>query len=53
VRPDQFLVAALPAETAIDLQDPTFIRRITSTATPVTSRRGANRAPALKVLVSK
>jgi hypothetical protein len=53
VRPGHFLVAALPAETAIDLQDPAFVRRITATATLVTIRRGANRAPALKVLVSK
>jgi protocatechuate 3,4-dioxygenase beta subunit len=53
VRPGQFLVAALPAETAIDLQDPAFVRRIAAIATPVTIRRGANRAPALKVLVSK
>jgi protocatechuate 3,4-dioxygenase beta subunit len=53
VRPGQFLLAALPAETAIDLQDPAFIRRIAAMATPVTIRRGANRAPALKVLVSK
>ena len=53
VRPGQFLLAALPAETAIDLQDPAFIRRIAAMATPVTIRRGENRAPALKVLVSK
>ena len=53
VRPGQFLLAALPAETAIDLHDPAFIRRIAAMATPVTIRRGANRAPALKVLVSK
>ena len=53
VRPGQFLLAALPAETAIDLQDPVFIRRIAAVATPVTIRRGANRAAALKVLVSK
>jgi hypothetical protein len=53
VRPGQFLVAALPAETAIDLQDPAFVRRIAAMATPVTIRRGANSAPALKVLVIK
>jgi hypothetical protein len=53
VRPGEFLLAALPAEPAIDLQDPAFIRRIAAMATPVTIRRGANRAPALKVLVSK
>jgi hypothetical protein len=53
VRPGQFLLAALPAETAIDLQDPAFVRRIAAMATPVTIRRGPNRAPALKVLVTK
>jgi hypothetical protein len=53
VRPGQFLLAALPAETAIDLQDPAFVRRIAAMATPVTIRLGANSAPALKVLVSK
>lgn len=50
VRPGQFLLAALPAETAIDLQDPAFVRRIAALATPVTIRRGANGAPPLKVL---
>ena len=40
VRPGQFLLAALPAETAIDLQDPAFVRRIAAMATPVTIRRG-------------
>jgi hypothetical protein len=50
VRPGQFLLAALPADTLIDLQNPAFIRRIAAMATPVTIRRGANRAPAVRVL---
>lgn len=53
VRPGVYLVAAVPPDQAVDLQDPESVRAIARLATHVTVKPGENSVPMLRVTVSR